>query len=501
MTTPPVPPSSGNKPKFRDSAVVVLVRGQGASLEAFWVQRSDAVPVQPGFHAFVGGKVDAADTLLPLDGVDDELERAARACAIREALEETGVLVALEGAADAATLADAREQLLAGTVTLPELAERHGWRFDASQLTFAGRWVTPAFAPVRFDTLFFLARVPEGQEASIVPGELAHGEWIKPADAIARWERGEVTFAAPILWTMRDLVEGETGLAERLADAPRRASTPARLVELQHGVVLHAMKTRPLPPAQHTNAYIIGERDCLLVDPGSGEPEALEELFAVTDLLATQGRRVKLILVTHHHPDHVGGVAACRDRYGAPVVGHIALTPHLKLDRVVGDGDAIELPAGHTKWSLKVLSTPGHTRDHIALWLESRRVLFCGDLVPGGPGSVIIDPPDGDMGDYLATLDRMAALEPVTIFPAHGSPQGAAVRRIKALAKHRREREVRVLAALGDSERTLAELLPLAYDDTKPELWPLAERSLLAHLMLLEKSGRAMRLGEKWRRG
>lgn len=455
MTTP------SPKPKFRDSAVVVLVRGSGADLEAFWVQRSDAVPVQPGFHAFVGGKVDAADATLALPGVGDEFERAARACAIREALEETGVLVALAGSADAATLAEARAQLLAGTATLPELAARHGWTFDASQLVSAGRWVTPAFAPVRFDTLFFLARLPAGQEASVQPGELAHGEWVKPADAIARWERGEVTFAAPILWTMRDLAEGETGLPERLADAPRRAATPARLVELQHGVVLHAMKTRPLPPATHTNAYFIGESDCVLVDPGSGDAEALAELFAVADLLESQGRRVRMIFVTHHHPDHTGGVAACRERFGVPVVGHIALSPHLKLDRVVGDGDLVELPAGRTTWSLTVMSTPGHTRDHVALWLESRRALFSGDLVPGGPGSVIIDPPDGDMGDYLVTLDRMAALHPVTLFPAHGSPQGAAVRRIKALAKHRREREVRVLAALGDAERTLAELLPL----------------------------------------
>ncbi|MCC6650475.1 MAG: MBL fold metallo-hydrolase, partial [Candidatus Eisenbacteria bacterium] len=394
-------------PKFRDSAVVVLVRGHGVALEVFWVQRSDAVPVQPGFHAFVGGKVDAADASLPMAGLDDDLDptaRAARACAIREALEETGVLVGLHGAADAATLAEAREQLLAGSVTLPQLAQQHGWAFDASHLEFAGRWVTPSFAPVRFDTLFFLARVPEGQQASIIPGELSHGEWVKPAEALRRWERAEVTFAAPILWTLRELAAGEEGIAARLADAPRAASTPARLIELQHGVVLHAMKTRPLPPAQHTNAYFVGERDLILLDPGSGEADALAELYAVADLLESQGRRVKLIVVTHHHPDHVGGVAACRERFGVPVAGHVALSPHLKLDKVVGDGDVIELPRGHTGWSLTVLSTPGHTRDHISLWHAERRALFCGDLVPGGPGSVIIDPPDGDMGDYLSTL-------------------------------------------------------------------------------------------------
>jgi glyoxylase-like metal-dependent hydrolase (beta-lactamase superfamily II) len=119
--------------------------------------------------------------------------------------------------------------------------------------------------------------------------------------------------------------------------------------------------------------------------------------------------------------------------------------------------------------------------------------------VPGGPGSVIIDPPDGDMGQYLASLERLAALGPVTLFPAHGSPQGAAVRRIRQLVAHRRERETRVRAALAPEPRALAELLPAVYDDTPRELWPLAERSLLAHLLLLEREGAAAREGERWR--
>lgn len=324
---------------------------------------------------------------------------------------------------------------------------------------------------------------------------------MKPADALARWERGEVTFVAPILWTLRTLAAGEHDLAARLARAPEEAGRPVRRIEMQHGVVLHPMPTQALPPASHTNAYLLGDRDLALVDPGSGESAALAELFALAELLAAEGRRVRLILVTHHHPDHTGGVAACRAHFGARVAGHVALSPHVKLDHVLGDGDVIQLSPGAGTWDLKILSTPGHTRDSISLWHERRRALYCGDLVPGGAGSVVIDPPDGDMGDYLASLERLAGLGPVTLFPSHGTPQGAAVRRIRALIQHRREREVRVLAALGDAERELAELLPLAYDDTPRELWALAGRSLLAHLQLLERDGRAARLGEKWRRG
>jgi glyoxylase-like metal-dependent hydrolase (beta-lactamase superfamily II)/8-oxo-dGTP pyrophosphatase MutT (NUDIX family) len=484
---------------FRDAACVVLVRGHGRELEVFWVRRGDAVPSQPGFMAFPGGKVDAADADFPVAAVKDDFERAARVCAVREALEETGVLVGVEGSVDPAALAMAREALLAGRATLVDVTREHGWKLHPESLTFAGRWQTPVFAMLRFDTLFFLSRVPEGQAASVIPGELALGEWVKPLEALDRFRHGELTFVAPILWTLIALAEGEEGLVARIAQGPERAATPVRRIEMQWGVVLHAMPTKPLPPARYTNAYLIGETEMALVDPGSGEPEHLQELFALTDHLASEGRKVTMIVVTHHHPDHTGGVAACRERLGARVVGHRLLAEHMKLDVVVKDGDVLPLAPGLNDWTLRVLETPGHTRDSISLWQPKRKALFCGDLLPGGPGSVVIDPPDGDMRAYLSSLERCASLEPVTLFPAHGSPSGAAVRRIRALIAHRLEREGKVLAALDVGPRPLEDLVPRVYDDTPRELWGWAERSLLAHLEKLEREGRAERAGEGWR--
>ena len=490
--------SASAKP-FRDAACVVLVRGVGSDLEVYWVRRGEVVPFQPGFMAFPGGKVDAADGEFPVPGVSDDFERAARVCAVREALEETGVLLGVRGNVAPASLAAARDALLGGRATLAEVMREHGWHVAPETLTFAGRWQTPVFAPVRFDTLFFLASLPSGQEPSVIPGELASGAWVKPLDALNRYRHGELTFAAPILWTLIALAEGEAGLAERIAEGPARAATPVRRVELQWGVVLHAMPTKPLPPAQYTNAYLIGETELALVDPGSGEPEHLRDLFALTDHLAAEARRVTMIVVTHHHPDHTGGVAACRERLGARVVGHRELAPHLALDVVVQDGDILPLLPGLNDWTLRVLETPGHSRDSISLWHEKRRALFCGDLLPGGAGSVVIDPPDGDMRDYLTSLERCASLEPQTLFPGHGSPSGAAVRHIRALVQHRLEREAKVLGALEDTPRTLAELVPKVYEDTSRELWSWAERSLLAHLEKLEHDGRAARAGEGWR--
>lgn len=492
------PADAPRRKKFRDAAAVVLVRGHGRDLEVFWARRSDAVGFMPGFHAFIGGTVMAEDAEVPMEGAPEGPERLLRVCAVREAFEEAGVLIGLDRPAPADVLARARGELLAGEARFEDLAREHGWRFDARALAFAGRWMTPPFSTARFDTMFYLARLPEGQEATVRVGELAEGEWITPAAATERWKAGEVAFAAPTLHTLNEIAEGEDGLAGRLATAPERSLVPVRRIELKWGIVLHPMKTRPLPPATHTNTYLVGTSEMALIDPASDDPEELEALFTLIGRLEADGRRLKLVLVTHDHPDHVAGLKAVRKRFKVPVAAHPLTAERIHADMEIDDGAVIELgPEG--AWNLRAIHTPGHARGHLCFMHERTRSLFTGDHVIGGKGTVIVDPPEGDMAAYVKSLERLAK-EPVeTIFPGHGSPQGAALRRIKALIKHRREREQRVIAALEEDPRPLAELVERAYADTPPELWRYAERSMLAHLIDLEAHGKAVREGERWR--
>lgn len=492
-----------NEPKrsgLRDSAAIVLVRGEGEALETFWVKRGEAVGYMPGFQAFIGGKVDADDADLPIADIEDPAERLLAACAIREAFEETGVLVALDGPARMDGAAAARARLLAGEARFPALVRQHGWRFRGSHLAFAGRWQTPPFSTMRFDTVFYVARVGYGQDPAIEPGELESGEWIRPIEALDLWRHGHATFAAPILWTLIALAEGGDDLAERLAGGPARAGTPVRRIELKWGVVLHPMKTRPLPPATHTNAYLIGEREMMIVDPGGDDPADLEALFGLIDALGAEGRTPKLVVLTHHHPDHVAGVGAVRERYGLPVAAHPDTAKHLRVDFTVGDRQWLPLTPGLGDWNVQALHTPGHTRGHLALWHPRTRALFTGDLIPGGRGTVIIDPPEGDMAAYLRSLEGLLELGVDVLFPAHGSPQGGAARRIRGLIAHRTAREAKVAAALSGEPSALRTLVERAYADTPQDLWGYAERSLLAHLEKLEAEGRARREGSLWLR-
>jgi endoribonuclease LACTB2 len=420
------------------------------------------------------------------------------ACAFRETFEEAGVVIGHPRPGEPAALEVARARLLAGKTRFAALAAEHGWRFRADMLQDAGRWVTPPFAPVRFEAPYFVARVPDGQQPTVHRGELASGEWVQPARALERWQQGYEAFAAPILYTLIGLAHGDEGL-NRLHEAPAATQEPVQRIETMWGFVLHPMRTRPLPPATHTNAYLVGEPEMALIDPGSGESAELERLFAVIDALQQDRRRLKLVLLTHRHPDHVGGVEAVRARYGVPVAAHAETAKHVRCDFTLADGDVIPLVPGVGDWSLRAVHTPGHDPGHLCFFHPRTGALLSGDHVTGGRGSVIIDPPEGDISVYLDSLRKLEALPLMRLFPAHGGPQGAALARIRHLIEHRLGREARVLAALEATPREPRELVERAYQDTPRELWEYAERSLLAHLIKLERESRAVREGGRWR--
>jgi endoribonuclease LACTB2 len=418
------------------------------------------------------------------------------ACALRELFEETGVLPLAGGPpAGIAALEAMRERVLADPSRFGAELARLGAPPDASALAFAGRWLTPPFAPVRFDNRFFLLEWPAERAAQprVLPGELEHGEWIAPGEALARWRRAEAIAAPPILHLLGVLDEdGPLAGLPRLRD-PREADLgPSRRIEFRPGVVMIPLAAPTLPPATHTNAYLLGLEEAVVVDPGSPAPAEQDRLLAsVRDAEPRLGRRVGAIWLTHHHPDHVGGAAALRAALGVPVHAHRDAHAALgrqgvPVDGELAEGQRVELGRG---FPVRVLHTPGHARGHVCFLAEAHRSLLCGDLV-SALSTVVIDPPEGHMGDYFESLSRAAALDPATLFPAHGPLILDGKQFLAGVLEHRRRREEKVLLAWRGGITAPEEIVRHAYDEELPAMIePLAARQVSAHLEHLRQRG------------
>jgi glyoxylase-like metal-dependent hydrolase (beta-lactamase superfamily II) len=235
-----------------------------------------------------------------------------------------------------------------------------------------------------------------------------------------------------------------------------------------------------------TNSWVVGEGPSVVIDPGPDDDEHLDEVASA----AAERGGVGAVLVTHDHPDHAPGAASFAQRVSAPLFAfRLAGAEHLR------DGQRIRAGGtGGAALDLVAVHTPGHTSDHVAFHVPSSSALFTGDAVLGR-GTSFIDPPDGDLRQYLRSLTRMLDLAPATIYPGHGPVVLRAQAKIREYLDHRAERETQVLGAMEGGGVTVAEMVSVIYADYPLEVHELAGRSILAHLLKLESDGRAERKG------
>jgi endoribonuclease LACTB2 len=262
------------------------------------------------------------------------------------------------------------------------------------------------------------------------------------------------------------------------------------------------LRTPTLPPATRTNCYIVGEADrAVIIDPAT--PYA-DEQARLDDYVAREGIQLAEIVLTHHHVDHVGDAARLAARHGVPVAAHretaARVAGRVAVARELADGE--RLPYGPR--GLRALFTPGHAPGHLCFVDEAAGAIVAGDMV-ASVGTIIIEPDDsGDMRLYLESLKllkREVDAGAACLLPAHGPPIVDGGARLDFYVAHRLEREGRVAAALGEAPAEVAALVPAAYPDVAPLLYPLAARSLLAHLVKLEYEGRARRHADgRWSR-
>ena len=530
----------------RPAATVLLLRDGEAGLEVLMTRRSLTASFAPGAYVFPGGGVDPLDAashaLATRRPGQSALHLTQAIAAIRESFEELGVLLAQHADGRPADQQDIaaldRSQPFAAQCKARNLL------LAADSVYVLAHWVTDRDLPRRFDVPFLVARMPTGQTPVADGQEQFEPVWIRPADALARHTAGQFFIIFPTIRTLERLQGYDTVDAVLQACAateeplwtscPRAgllAGREARYMEHEHpygelalvcpdGQIEHHLDwqcEQPVPLLKNlqrltapnpgvmtgpgTNSYLVGDprTGYIAIDPGPADPAHLERLWRAA------GGDIRLIVCTHSHPDHSPGArplqALCQPQppiLGLPSAPTARENSRFNPDRSLQNselltltGQGLEANLTHT---LMVIHTPGHAANHLCLLLLEDGLLFSGDHVLNG-STTVVDPPDGDMSAYLDSLDRLAeACEQHHvgfILPAHGyvigGHDGEARAAIAHLKAHRLKREAKILAVMqAHPGGTPDDWVAQAYDDVPPRMWPVAKRSLLAHVARIE---------------
>ena len=524
----------------RAAATVLLLRDTPQGIEVLMTRRSESASFAPGAYVFPGGAIDAADAdahdIAARRPAQDDLRLTQAIAAIRESFEELGILLARH--ADGRAL-DAQDfAALDRHRSLPEQCREHGLLLATDEVVVLAHWITDRDLPRRFDVPFLAARVPQGQAPVADGTEQFEPVWVRPADALARHAAGTFFMVFPTLRTLERLAKfssvdavlqacaGERPLWTSCPRAGLLNGADARYMEHESafgelalvspdGQLVHRLDWRndqPVPLLRNvtrltapnpgvmtgpgTNSYLVGDpaTGYLAIDPGPNEPEHIERLWR-----AANGD-IRMIVCTHSHADHSPGArplqAMCANKppiLGLPSAPTARPASEFVPDRALADGEQLVLQGDGVRHTLRVIHTPGHAANHLCLVLLEDGLLFSGDHVLNG-STTVVDPPDGDMTAYLESLDALTAAckthDVEFILPAHGYVLGFAERAIAQLKAHRLQREAKVLAAMqARPQGALEDWVALAYDDVPPRMWPVAQRSLLAHVQRIEALG------------
>jgi endoribonuclease LACTB2 len=441
--------------KIIDAVSIVITCGD----EIFAIQRQNFLKAFPGYWAFPGGKVELHDETFYQEhvltqGIDPRLFGAA----VREGKEELGI--------------DLAQEIINGHI---------------ERIDHLGLAVTPDFNPFRFATTFFRFHLKEKFNFVVDHNEAKIAQWMKASELLQLYSTGHILAVPPVIKVIQALGENPqlTHIPDLNFEYDKNKFVP--MIESLKSLRQLMPLSNTLPPAQRTNAFLIGDKGPkTLIDPS---PKDEEEYLKLKNTINLFG--LDQILLTHHHPDHhEHSVDLARD-YKVPML--MSEDTHRRLShkipdyfkgieiKIIKEGDIL------TDWlgrKVSIFEIPGHDEGQVALAPDDMSWFIAGDLFQG-VGTVVIGDDEGDMAKYFATLQRVIALSPKVIFPSHGIGLGG-VNILENTLEHRKLREKQVLHFYQEG-LTVEQMLEKIYEKVDERLWPYARKNIQKHLEKLKK--------------
>jgi len=450
-------------------------------------------------------KLEAGDTVLKNTGkaLPDETfeefevpEAKAIACILREMSEELGLAPSASGLVQIPL--EARKAIIADKSKYLPLALEGAFPHDISQMRVLSHRITPPFGPIQFDNAFMHLHAGEINDVPIIDlepqTEFTEIMWDTPMKILSRWSNHEIKVAPPVVTLLMEIERTLERKNRNMNDAAHDISERKpgrRSILFAHGVEVVPVKTATLPPADHTNCYLVGDPndDFILVDPASHLREGMEDLARAVD---RHKGELKAMMFTHSHGDHVGDIGLLREAFDVPIWGSEYTARTVPCDRILQDGELLKL--GNQSW--KVLITPGHHPGHICLLGDAG--LIAGDMV-AGIGTILVPPHTGDMNEYIHQLERLKELAPHLLFPSHGPVIALPEQKFNHYIQHRRSRHQSVYDAVQTGMHTLEDIAKHAYADTPSAHPELAKDQTLSHLMAHQRAGLLTEDSSMWK--
>ena len=470
----------------RPSASVMLRRGD----EILVCHRVSTVPAFPDYWAFPGGGVSRVDRSTleahPEWFPDrDEDERVALVALMREMVEEVGMVPSSSGLEIISD--NLRSKILGDKAAWHELANSGEIPIDDSGFSVISERTTPPLAPLRFRNHFFT------MECNVDPvldfdenPEFDAFRWATPATLLDEWESNNIRLPPPLIMILRELLEDSMDASIlRMSSAPPKENLR---IEFAPGVECLPLPTATLPPATHTNCYILGVPggDRIIIDPAAKDVEGLTQFREKIERILADGSSIIATIFTHRHADHIGDLTAISQLYDAPIWATsetLEAIPSSATNVALKEGDVFDLDG--VNWT--VLETPGHCPGQICLSSEAG-IISADNVVQ--VGTILVPSGEGDMTQYIEGLKRLLAMNAKLLFPGHGPVVTNPTKLITHYIKHREKRHEAVFSAWQSGLREIEELSQAAYADT-PDAHPMLKiDQTMSHLDALRNEGR-----------